>query len=117
MFPLSFTSPVDEHLNVRKNVGMQDLSSMGEVAIKLARVHLSNRYLVKFSRFRPARGGEVDLLLSRSGSSGELGYELYAPAEQALILWDLLLVAGKEFRLQPYGAAAMQSLRIEKSLP
>src|SRR5579875_3919265 len=34
MVPASYTSPVDEHLNVRKNVGMQDLSSMGEVDIK-----------------------------------------------------------------------------------
>ncbi len=34
MFPVSFTSPVEEHLNVRKNAGMQDLSSMGEVDIK-----------------------------------------------------------------------------------
>ncbi|HRV95293.1 MAG TPA: aminomethyl transferase family protein, partial [Anaerolineae bacterium] len=30
MFPLAYTSPVEEHFNVRANVGMQDLSSMGE---------------------------------------------------------------------------------------
>ncbi|MDQ5828644.1 MAG: aminomethyl transferase family protein, partial [Actinomycetota bacterium] len=34
MFPTSYTSPVEEHLGVRKNVGMQDLSTMGEVDIK-----------------------------------------------------------------------------------
>ena len=34
MFPVSYTSPVEEHLNVRKNVGMQDLSSMGEIDVK-----------------------------------------------------------------------------------
>src|SRR5256886_799109 len=34
MFPVSYTSPVEEHLNVRRNVGMQDLSSMGEVDIQ-----------------------------------------------------------------------------------
>ena len=34
MFPISYSSPVEEHLNVRKNVGMQDLSSMGEMDIK-----------------------------------------------------------------------------------
>ena len=34
MFPTSYTSPVEEHLNVRRNVGMQDLSTMGEVDIK-----------------------------------------------------------------------------------
>ncbi|MEZ4606287.1 MAG: hypothetical protein R2865_05645 [Deinococcales bacterium] len=34
MFPTSYTSPIEEHLNVRSNVGIQDLSSMGEVDIK-----------------------------------------------------------------------------------
>ena len=34
MFPLSYTSPAEEHLNVRTNVGMQDLSTMGEVDLK-----------------------------------------------------------------------------------
>ena len=34
MYPTSYTSPVEEHLNVRRNLGMQDLSTMGEVDIK-----------------------------------------------------------------------------------
>src|SRR5829696_7021442 len=34
MFPTSYASPLEEHLNVRRNVGMQDLSTMGEVDIK-----------------------------------------------------------------------------------
>src|SRR5919202_3969764 len=34
MFPLSYTSPIEEHINTRTNVGMQDLSTMGEVDIK-----------------------------------------------------------------------------------
>ncbi len=34
MFPVSYTSPIEEHKNTRTNVGMQDLSSMGEVDIK-----------------------------------------------------------------------------------
>ena len=34
MFPVAYTSGVDEHINTRTNVGMQDISSMGEVDIK-----------------------------------------------------------------------------------
>ena len=34
MFPLCYTSPVEEHINTRTNIGMQDLSTMGEVNIK-----------------------------------------------------------------------------------
>src|SRR2546430_16666110 len=34
LFPQSYQSPVTEHQNVRRNVGMQDLSSMGEIGVK-----------------------------------------------------------------------------------
>jgi len=72
---------------------------------------------LKFFRFASARIGDVELIISRSGYTGELGYELYTPAEQATVLWDYILQTGGDFKLQPYGVAAMQSLRIEKSLP
>ncbi len=70
-----------------------------------------------FFRFAPAVINETELILSRSGYTGELGYELYTPAEEAGALWDYLLREGKAFGLQPYGVLAMQSLRIEKALP
>ncbi len=72
---------------------------------------------LRFFRFAPCRIGEVEVLLSRSGFTGELGYELYTPADQAGPLWEFLLDKGREFDLRPYGVEAMQSLRIEKSLP
>jgi aminomethyltransferase len=72
---------------------------------------------LRFFRFAPCRIGEVELLISRSGYTGELGYELYTPADQAGVLWEYLLEKGREFDLRPYGVEAMQSLRIEKSLP
>lgn len=215
MFPSSYTSPVEEHLNVRRNVGIQDLSTMGEVDIKgpgaerLVRRLLVNeiqdmepgqlRYSticnedggiiddvtvykfsdehfmvvassgprlktcrwiadhavgssayvtdmtaaialpvvqgprsrqflktvvegvdldeLRFFRFSPCRIGEVELVISRSGYTGELGYELYTPADQASVLWEYLIQRGAEFGLRPYGVGAMQSLRIEKALP
>jgi aminomethyltransferase len=71
---------------------------------------------LKFFRFVPARINETHLIISRSGYTGELGYELYTPAEEAGALWDYLLQAGRDFGLQPYGVSAMQSLRLEKAL-
>jgi aminomethyltransferase len=59
----------------------------------------------------------VEVLISRSGYTGELGYELYTPADQAPALWEHILQAGRGFNLKPYGLEAMQSLRIEKGLP
>src|SRR3712207_8267393 len=75
------------------------------------------RSALRFFRFAQCRIGEVELIISRSGYTGELGYELYTPADQAGVLWESLLEKGREFDLRPYGVEAMQSLRIEKSLP
>src|SRR4029453_4132876 len=72
---------------------------------------------LKFFRFVPARIDETDLLISRSGYTGELGYELYTPAEEAGALWEFLLRTGRDFGLRPYGVTAMHSLRLEKAFP
>lgn len=215
MFPSSYTSPVEEHLNVRRNVGMQDLSTMGEVDVKgpgaerLVRRLIVNEVLdmepgqlryssmcnedggivddvtvykfddehfmivtssgprkkvvdwiqhhsmgasayatditaavalpvvqgprsraylktvaedidldnLRFFRFAPCRIGDVEVIISRSGYTGELGFELYTPADQAQVLWEHILQTSRDFNLQPYGIGAMQSLRIEKALP
>ena len=46
---------------------------------------------------------------------GELGFEFHHPIEQQITLFDLLMEAGKEFGIKPYGIKAMSSLSIEKS--
>jgi len=215
MLPLAYTSPVEEHLNTRANVGLQDLSSMGEVDIKgPGAERLVNRLLVndvldlhpgqvrystmvdedgriiddvtvykfgdehfmvvtssaprkrsfrwiadhsqglsayvtdlsgavallsvqgprsrellqsvvedadlpalRFFRFTSATVNGTEVVLSRSGYTGELGYELYTPAEEASVLWEYLVARGRDAGLRPYGVAAMQSLRIEKAFP
>jgi aminomethyltransferase len=72
---------------------------------------------LRFFRFGANRIDDTELIVSRSGYTGELGYELYVPAEEAASLWEFLERRGKEFGLLPYGVGAMQSLRIEKALP
>lgn len=46
---------------------------------------------------------------------GELGWEFHHPIEQQIALFDLLMEAGKEFGIRPYGIKAMSSLSVEKS--
>jgi len=46
---------------------------------------------------------------------GELGFEFHHPIEQQVALFDLLMEAGREFGIRPYGIKAMSSLSIEKS--
>ncbi len=215
MYPLSYTSPVEEHINTRTNIGIQDLSTMGEVDIKgPGAERLIDRLLVneirdmhpgqvRYSSMCNEEGGIMDdvtaykfgdehfmivtssgprlksaqwisehaagmsayvtdqsgsialisvqgprsrdfllnitqeadlenqrffwfsrgvindtrVMISRSGYTGELGYELYIPAEEAAVMWEYLLQSGAEYGIQPYGVAAMQSLRIEKAFP
>jgi aminomethyltransferase len=53
-------------------------------------------------------------LISRTGYTGELGYEILVPAEHAHDVWSALTEAGKEFGLAPVGLVAAFGLRIEK---
>lgn len=215
LYPLSYTSPVEEHINTRTNIGMQDLSTMGEVDIKgPGAERLINRLVVneirdmhpgqvryttmcnqdggivdditvykfgdehfmivtssgprkktarwiaehamgmsayvtdlsgaigfisvqgprsiqlleevvenvdieqlRFFRFTNAVINDCELLVSRSGYTGELGYELYIPAEETAFIWEYLHNHKNNYGLKPYGVAAMQSLRIEKAFP
>src|SRR5215217_4329129 len=201
LFPTSYASSLEEHLNVRRNVGMQDLSTMGEVDIKgpgaerLVRRLMVNevqdmepgqlRYStmcneeggivddvtvykfddehfmivtssgprkkvfrwisehavgssayatdmtaavalpvvqgprsraflktvvegvdldeLRFFRFAQGGIGDIELFISRSGYTGELGYELYTPADQAAVLWEHILQTSQGFNLKPYG--------------
>ncbi|NLG26064.1 MAG: glycine cleavage system aminomethyltransferase GcvT [Clostridiales bacterium] len=56
-------------------------------------------------------------LVSRTGYTGELGYELYLPNEQVGPLWDALLAAGRDEGLLPCGLGARDTLRLEAAMP
>jgi 4-methylaminobutanoate oxidase (formaldehyde-forming) len=58
--------------------------------------------------------GDVPCVAMRVTYVGELGWELYAPAEYGLRLWDILVEAGHPSGLVPAGYRAIDSLRLEK---
>ncbi len=58
----------------------------------------------------------VPFMLTRSGYTGELGYELFCSRDAALPLWDALMEAGAEFGIKPMGSAALDVIRIEAGL-
>ncbi len=57
----------------------------------------------------------IDMIISRTGYTGELGYEIYfvVDEQKAEVLWNELFKAGKDFNIQPVGLAARDSLRLE----
>ena len=55
--------------------------------------------------------------ISRTGYTGEAGFELYVPFDQQLFIWKALLEAGAEFGIQECGLGARDTLRLEAGLP
>jgi aminomethyltransferase len=59
----------------------------------------------------------TDVILARTGYTGENGFEIAAPAEDAERLWHLLAEAGAPFGLVPAGLACRDTLRLEAAMP
>ena len=59
----------------------------------------------------------VDALVSRTGYTGEDGFELMVPSSEASKVWTVLMYAGKSYGLTPCGLGARDSLRLEAGLP
>jgi aminomethyltransferase len=54
-----------------------------------------------------------NLMVSRTGFTGDLGYELWTDPSQALALWDALYSAGENYGIHPYGETATDMARLE----
>ncbi|NUB46239.1 aminomethyl transferase family protein [Fertoebacter nigrum] len=65
--------------------------------------------------FRMAKLGfeGVEITISRTGFTGDLGYEIWATPAQALPLWDALMRAGAPWGIRPIGTSALNLARIE----
>jgi aminomethyltransferase len=70
-----------------------------------------------YFRCTRAEVAEVPMVISRTGYSGELGYELYYPRDYAEAVWDAVIEAGRPLGAVPAGLGALRSVRIEKRYP
>ncbi|MFO7736742.1 MAG: glycine cleavage system aminomethyltransferase GcvT [bacterium] len=61
--------------------------------------------------------GGFSVTLSRTGYTGEIGFEIYCDSSDAESIWELLLNEGKEFGITPAGLGARDTLRLEAGLP
>ncbi|RCW52180.1 glycine cleavage system aminomethyltransferase GcvT [Halanaerobium sp. ST460_2HS_T2] len=69
---------------------------------------------IDYYRFRQAKVAGVNMIISRTGYTGELGYELYFDPEAAEKMWKELMEAGSDYGLQACGLGARDTLRLEK---
>lgn len=71
---------------------------------------------LKYFRVTRGRIAGVPVEVSRTGYTGDLGYEIWMPAENALKIWDALSEQGKAFDIKPAGMLALDVARIEAGL-
>jgi aminomethyltransferase len=71
---------------------------------------------LKWFRFTVGRIAGIPVVVSRTGYTGELGFEVWCHPSRAPEVWDAIMAAGQPHGLQPMGLAALDMLRIEAGL-
>jgi aminomethyltransferase len=71
---------------------------------------------LRYFRMTSGRIAGVPVDISRTGYTGDLGYEIWMPAESALDVWDALMRDGRQFDIRPAGMLALDVARVEAGL-
>ncbi|MDX1502431.1 MAG: glycine cleavage system aminomethyltransferase GcvT [Thermoanaerobaculia bacterium] len=71
---------------------------------------------IRYYRFQLGRVAGADAIVSRTGYTGEDGFELYLAPDRAVEVWDELLGAGRDDGLRPAGLGARDTLRLEAGM-
>jgi aminomethyltransferase len=72
--------------------------------------------LFRFTVGRIGGHSGIPVLVSRTGYTGELGYEVFCHPKDAPAVWDAIMAAGQPLGLQPFGFDALDMVRIEAGL-
>jgi aminomethyltransferase len=93
------------------------LALQGPMAARVLRaVADANVDTLRYFHVRHGRIAGVPVDISRTGYTGDLGYEIWMPAERALDVWDALTIAGQAFESKPAGMLALDVARTEAGL-
>jgi len=71
---------------------------------------------LKYFRMTPGRIAGVPVDISRTGYTGDLGYEIWMPWDRAIDIWDALMSKGRAFDIHPAGMLALDVARVEAGL-
>jgi aminomethyltransferase len=71
---------------------------------------------LRYFRRRASQVGKIKVDVSRTGYTGDLGYELWIPAASAVKVWDALIAAGGAYGIRPAGMLALDVVRLEAGL-
>ena len=85
-----------------------------EILRPLADINLA---AMKYYWFDRGKFAGVDAIVSRTGYTGEDGFEVYCDPAKTEAVWNQIMESGKPFGLDPIGLAARNTLRLEANLP
>ncbi len=71
---------------------------------------------LRYFRRRASKVGRIAIDVSRTGYTGDLGYELWIPTAGAVKVWDALMKAGAAYGIRPAGMLALDVVRLEAGL-
>ena len=95
---------------------LHDLSLQGPVSVEFLAKHVAGvRELKYFHHLSTTLFGRP-VTISRTGYSGERGYEIFCKAEDAVYLWDTILAEGKSLGIVPTQFGTLDLLRVESYL-
>ena len=112
--------------NLKGNVTFADISEetaqlalQGPASEEILKLLTEDKYIpTKYYTFvNKALVAGLECLVSRTGYTGEDGFEIYLSPKDAPILWDALLNVGKPFGLMPAGLGCRDTLRLEAAMP
>jgi aminomethyltransferase len=94
------------------------LALQGPTSGRLLKSMLSDADIsnLKYFRVTKATLAGVPVEISRTGYTGDLGYEIWVSSDKALRVWDELMTAGRAFDIHPTGMLALDVARVEAGL-
>ena len=94
------------------------LALQGPTSGRLLKTVVEGADIAGLKYFRVTKGtiGGVPVEISRTGYTGDLGYEIWVANDRALEVWDVLIERGRPFEIKPAGMLALDVARIEAGL-
>jgi aminomethyltransferase len=94
------------------------LALQGPTSGQLLKTIVADADIANLKYFRVTKGtiAGVPVEISRTGYTGDLGYEIWVDTDQALKVWDVLVDRGRPFEVKPAGMLALDVARIEAGL-
>jgi aminomethyltransferase len=117
---------LEQHVSEFPGAEVRDISDqVGEVALQgpyaeatLQKITGSDLSALKYYHVIPkAKVAGLDVMISRTGYTGEDGFEIMCAPADGPALWEAIMQAGAEFGIQPIGLGARDSLRFEAGMP